>query len=363
MASEMERHDRPLDAASPPRGSGRAWPAAVAACSAVLLAGGWSPPGSSRESAPQVQIDQALPPLPQGITSFGAAVLDEQLFVVGGHLGRAHHYSREEQSDRFLRLPLDPPGEWQTLAPVPRRTGTALVAHKGKLIAVGGFEARNKDEEDENLWSMPDVAEYDPAAGKWEALTPLPEGRSSHDAAVIGSTLYVVGGWTMTGPDPKKWLTSAWKADLAVRPLVWKPLAEAPFQRRAVSAAEWKGKLLVVGGMRPEGGPTTETAIYDPAADAWSAGPAIEGKPMDGFGSSTCTVDGRVICTTYSGRIQRLADDGTRWETLGMLQHPRFFHRAVASEGCLLVVGGAHMGTGKITATERFRIAAKNPNP
>jgi len=47
----------------------------------------------------------------------------------------------------------------------------------------------------------------------------------------------------------------------------------------------------------------------------------------------------------------------------GDVAAPAVFHRAVASEGCLLVVGGAHMGTGKITATERIRIAAENATP
>ena len=32
-----------------------------------------------------------------------------------------------------------------------------------------------------------------------DALAPLPEARSSHDAVVIGDKLYVVGGWTLSG--------------------------------------------------------------------------------------------------------------------------------------------------------------------
>ena len=37
-------------------------------------------------------------------------------------------------------------------------------------------------------------ARFDPESNSWEDLPPLPEGRSSLDAAVVGDTLYVVGG-------------------------------------------------------------------------------------------------------------------------------------------------------------------------
>ena len=40
---------------------------------------------------------QQYAPLPQGITSFGAAILDDVLYVYGGHKGRAHHYHKSGQ--------------------------------------------------------------------------------------------------------------------------------------------------------------------------------------------------------------------------------------------------------------------------
>ncbi len=47
-----------------------------------------------------------LPDLPFGVTSFGAALVGQTLYVCEGHLGPAHEYAVLEQSDGFLRLNL-----------------------------------------------------------------------------------------------------------------------------------------------------------------------------------------------------------------------------------------------------------------
>ncbi len=294
----------------------------------------------------------SLPPLEPPVTSFGAAILDGNLYVFGGHLGGAHHYSAEEQSDKLFRLNLKKPVGWETVATAPGRTGTALVAHGGKLYRVGGFVAKNKGEEKQLLESTADFARFDPVSGKWEELKPLPEGRSSHDAVVIGNKLYVVGGWTLNGAEKSVWHDTALVADLSADPIAWKEIP-VPFQRRAVSAGEWKGKLVAVGGMQSQGGPTTATAIYDPATQKWIDGPSLQGEKMDGFGSSSFLCGDHLYASTYSGKLQKLSDDGSKWEVVGQLAHPRFFHRMLPTDdGQLLIVGGASMTTGKIRELE-----------
>jgi hypothetical protein len=223
---------------------------------------------------------------------------------------------------------------------------------------VGGFTARNAENEEESLWSQPDFARFDPAIGTWEALAPLPEGRSSHDAAMIGNTLYVVGGWQMSG-EKKDWHHTAWTCDLSQPRPEWKAIPNPPFERRALALAEWQGKLYALGGMRSQGGATTETAVYDPQARTWSSGPRLLGGGMEGFGSSAFAAGGTLYVTTMNGSIQRLSSDGSHFEYLGQLAHPRFFHRLLRSSADeLVVVGGASMGTGKIEALERLAVPA-----
>ncbi len=295
--------------------------------------------------------------LPRGATSFGAAVVGDWLYVYGGHYGEPHHYSRDGQSGDFARLNLNAASQWEPLPGGPKLTGLAMVAHEGKLYRVGGFSATNGASEKENLVSQTDFARFDPQTKTWTSLPPLPEGRSSHDAAVVGNTLYVVGGWQM-GEGETKWHDTAWSVDLSQSQLEWKPIAQPPFHRRALALAAWHNKLYVLGGMQQDGGPTTQTALYDPATKKWSEGPTLLGANMDGFGSSAFACGGHLFATTMSGAIQRLSSDGAAWELVGQLEHPRFFHRLLSwQERDLVVVGGAHMAVGKIDTLERVPLA------
>lgn len=302
-------------------------------------------------------VSHNWPELPKGTTSFGAAVAGGSLYVYGGNYGGGHEYSKETQSGDLWKLNLQSPEKWEQLAGGPRRTGLAMVAHDGKLYRVGGFEVKNSEGEADDLWSQSDFARFDPAKGQWEELPSLPEGRSSHDAAVVGDVLYVVGGWKMEGKGNTHWHETAWSVDLSADQLEWKPIAAPPFQRRAVSLAAWQDKLYVIGGMQQRGGTTTKTAVYDPKTQEWSEGPSLLGGGMDGFGTASFACDGDLYVTTMSGSVQRLTGEGTEWELVGQLEHPRFFHRILPWQPKeLVVVGGSHMSVGKVEALERLPV-------
>lgn len=297
--------------------------------------------------------EHSWPALPKGITSFGAAVVGDWLYVYGGHFGGAHSYSDAEQSDEFRRLNLAQPAEWESLPGGPKLTGLTMVAHGGKLYRIGGFSALNKEGEDDKLVSQSDVARFDPDTKQWESLPSLPAGRSSLDAAVVGDTLYVVGGWNLQPGEDGQWHDAALKMDLAAPTLEWKPIANPPFHRRALTAASWDGKLYVLGGMQEQGGTTTKVAVYDPAKDEWSEGPRFLGAGMDGFGASAFATDDRLAVTTMSGSIQELSADG-QWTYAGQLAQPRFFHRMLPWHNELVIVGGADMAVGKHVELERI---------
>lgn len=295
-----------------------------------------------------------LAAFPEPVTSFGAAVLGDELFVYGGHTGSAHSYHNLSQSEHLWKLSLDKPGSWERVATGPRIQGLAMVAHNGKLYRIGGFHAKNPEGEDHDLWSRSDFASYDPAEGKWQDLPSLPEPRSSHDAALIGNTLYVVGGWQMAGADNTEWHKTAWSCDLSADTLEWKPLPNPPFQRRALSLGAFDGKLFCIGGMQESGGPTRAVAVYDPDSKSWSEGPELPGeKPIAGFGSSTFAVGGHLYVSTIEGSLLKLGDDRKSWVELGKLERARFFHRMLPVDDSKLVfVGGANMGIGKFEEVE-----------
>ena len=319
----------------------------------VLMTG--SPYGQSQAGAGAEPTENPrLTDLPRGITSFGAAVIGDWMYVYGGHFGRAHHYSNTSQSDQLSRLNLRTPGDWETIARGPRLQGLAMVAHGGKLYRAGGFTAHNDEGDEHDLRSIADFVRFVPETGKWESLADLPEPRSSHDAVVIRDRLHVVGGWRLGGEKPV-WHETAWTADLSKDEITWTRLPDPPFLRRALALGRLDGKLYVIGGMQQEGGPTTRVDVFDPATGKWSEGPSLidtlaeaeRGKGMEGFGASVHTLDGRLIVSTYNGNVQVLERGGGEWKIAARLKDDRFFHRMLPFDNRLLLVGGASMRSGK----------------
>ncbi|EKK01337.1 Kelch repeat-containing protein [Rhodopirellula baltica SH28] len=300
-----------------------------------------------------------LADLPEELTSFGAAFLNGTIYAYGGHTGSAHSYSTEEQSNRLWALDTtEPNAKWETVATGPRLQGLALVAHGDRLIRIGGFTAVNDIGEEHDLRSQPAVASFDPKTKSWTELPALPEGRSSLDAAVLGDTVYVFGGWSLNGEsEDSTWHQTAWSLDLANPDSGWQPVATPPFQRRAISVAAHDGKLFVVGGMRSEGGPTTRVDVYDPSTQNWSLAPSLPGSGMAGFGSSAFAAGGRLYVTTLDGFVHRLAADGQAWETVAKVEPARFFHRMLPlADDRLVLLGGANMEVGKFTSIDAIQI-------
>ena len=291
-----------------------------------------------------------FPHLPESLTSFGAEIADDQLYVYGGHTGSAHSYSIEEQSDRFWKLDLTAPQPWEKLPAGPRLQGLALVGDGKTLIRIGGFTALNAKGEEDRLSSQAEVARFDPGRGQWTTMPALPEPRSSFDAAVVDGWLYVAGGWNMQPDAETQWSAQAYRLHLDHPNAVWETTPDPPMQRRALAVESHRGKLFVLGGMDISGRPTTQVAVYDPAANSWSDGPSLPGEPMAGFGCAAASLAGELYVSTYAGDLVRLVDGGQSWLPLGELKPSRFFHQLLPhGENELLVVGGANMELGKLT--------------
>ena len=293
--------------------------------------------------------------LPFEITSFGAARIGDTAYVYGGHTGNAHSYSVEEQSNKLMALNLeDSEAEWLEVITGDRLQGLALVPHGKDLVLIGGFTAMNKQGEQHDLHSKASVKSFDTTTKQWSDLPALPAGRSSHDAAIIGDVVYVVGGWTLQGDEETQWHKTALKLDLSSDKLEWETIAEPPFRRRALATIAHEGLLYVIGGMNKEGGPTKEVQVYDPQKDSWKKGPELPGEgSMAGFGAAGWSVERGLVVSTYEGKVLKLAKDGSAWESIGKTEDDRFFHRLIPLSGSQLIsVGGASMESGKFSNLE-----------
>jgi N-acetylneuraminic acid mutarotase len=285
--------------------------------------------------------DAVFPPLPEAVASFGATTLDDWLYVYGGHRGERHQYNSEDVSGAFHRLNLAKPTAWERLPSSLPLQGAALVAHAHALYRVGGMAAQNGRDEDHDLQSTAAVERYDVRRASWEDLPPLPAPRSSHDAAILGDTLYVGGGWQLHGGDAKAtWHESLLSLDLSRPGSAWETHPQ-PFKRRALALAAVRPKLYCIGGMGADNKTALTVDVFDTVSGAWSPGPDLPAGPMKGFGCSAAPQGDRLYFSGMKGELHRLSAAGDAWEFVGKLHHARFFHRLVsAGTNGLIAVGG-----------------------
>lgn len=209
-------------------------------------------------------------PVPTPRSEMPAAVLDGVVFVPGGLA-----------ADRVLDVveAYDPARDaWRRVAPLPVPLHhTAVAAVAGRIVVAGGYTDLAFAEPTAGAWA------YDPADGAWSALPDLPAPRAAHALVALGDTLWVVGGtgpraaevWSLEGLEG-----AAWRADHA-------PL---PTPREHLAAVALDDRIHVVGG-RDASGNLGTVEIYDPARDAWEAGPPL---PTPRSGLAAAGLDGRI---------------------------------------------------------------------
>ena len=287
--------------------------------------------------APAVAV---TPPMPQAAASFGAVVAAGYVYVFGGHVVATHDYSTASVSGQFHRLKIDGGTAWETLPAGPPLQGLNLATDGHLVYRVGGMQPRNAPGKPDDVHSVADVARYDPLAGRWDSMTPLPSPRSSHDVAILGHTLYVVGGWVLNGdPESATFAHQALSLDLSTQQAKWQPIGQ-PFARRALTVAVHGGKVYAIGGFDESSDPSLQVDVLDPATGKWSAGPELPGPDLNGFGPAACSVGDALIVSVGDGSVCRLDERRKRWDRVATTT-PRIVHRAVADGSRLLILGGA----------------------
>jgi N-acetylneuraminic acid mutarotase len=275
--------------------------------------------------------------LPQARTSFGAAVVGNQVYLYGGHSGAPHEYDAESTLSDLLVISFADAAPPRLLARGAALQSPALVADGERLILIGGMTPLNAPGNAESLRSSADCQTWDLAAQKWSALPPLPAPRSSHDAVLSGRTLIVAGGWNLQPDAEPVWHTSVCLLDLDNPAAGWREIA-APFQRRGLAVASAAGKIWVIGGMTNAGKMSSRVDALDPQSGEWTIGPSF---PGFGFGLAACALNGRIHASGRDGSLYRLNPSAGTWETAGTLLFPRFFHRLLpTADGRLLAIGG-----------------------
>ena len=314
------------------------------------------------------KIESRIPEFPKGMTSFGATALNDSIYVMGGKSGRAHSYAKSYQNRNVYRLNLnDADAHWEIVGDNLGLQGLAIVGRGKTIYRIGGLEARNDEGDDHDLHSIGQVLAFNPVEKSWAELPVLPEGRSSFDACIVGSNIFVVGGWTMAGDTESVWASDILKFDLSDAGSKWESI-KAPFKTRALAVRSHRGKLAVIGGIQESAGPTNDVHFFDLETEEWTVGPEV---PADGdlgaFGCSAVSIGGDLLVSTYDGGIFHLAkafdsqskhgDSKQEWHKIHQLECGRFFHQMVPiGESKFALLGGSHMEHGSHLEVEVFQI-------
>nr|CAD1843037.1 unnamed protein product [Ananas comosus var. bracteatus] len=182
--------------------------------------------------------------------------------------GPAHKYGAAPLSSAYGVSLFDPSaGSWAKLPPIPGVPRglplfCRLAAVGTQLVVLGGW--------DPDTWAPSDAVHvYDFLSGAWRRGAPIPGPRRSFfacAAAPLESTVYVAGGHD----EEKNALRSALAYDAAADE--WAPLPDMARERDEPRGVLLRGRFCVVGGYATEaqGRFGRSAEAFDPAARAWA---------------------------------------------------------------------------------------------
>jgi hypothetical protein len=233
----------------------------------------------------------------------------------------------------------------------------AGTAHGGLFYTVGGRVAGPGSAPRADLWS------YDPASDTWNAaLATMPTARAGLAIAVIGDSIYAIGGRTNTGgPCSGGPLDAVERYDVASD--TWTPVAPLLAARSDLAAAAVGGKIYVFGGCDAPGAILADVDVYDPVTDTWSAAPTDMPTARAGMyavetkGGTVYVIGGwdGIGFGLSTNEAYKVSQD--KW-TAGLLPMPtpRAEAGAVGHGGRIYIVGGSQPGFGaSVDANEVFK--------
>ncbi len=135
-------------------------------------------------------------PMPTARHHPAVAVVDSLIYVAGGRTG---YWNAELTMVPALEAYSPASDTWYVLPDMPTaRSAASAAALEGKLYVMGG----------ENpgcgvgLCVFEQVAEYDPLTSTWRQMTPMLTPRHGTGAALVGDTVFVIGGAYREGLEP-----------------------------------------------------------------------------------------------------------------------------------------------------------------
>lgn len=268
---------------------------------------------------------ETVRPMPGARSEFGAAVLGNTIYVVGGIDG----YWRSLSSALAYDIGAD---AWRELPRLPSAVHhPAVVTDGAKIYVIGGLTG---------LASRPvdDVYAFDPEKHAWEEVGRLNDFRGAAAAAAQDGTMYVMGGITTAGADDAIEYYQTERGS-------WNGLKTMLTSRAHLAAASAAGRIFALGGRKGSVAKSLATTeAFNPAAQEWEALPDMEvarsGHAAVEHGGRVYVLGGETKERTVS-EIEILDPKKESWSTFDVpMMSPRHGFAAVAWKDRIYAIGG-----------------------
>ena len=221
--------------------------------------------------------------------------------------------------------------KWDSVSTLPEGLNAPAAAVIGtRIYLIGGFSG---------VSNLPTerVRIYDTATRQWSDAAPLPAPRGGHAAVVSNGRIHVFGGGNNRS-------TIADHSEYDPASNTWRDRAPLPRPEGSPAGVVLAGKVWAIGG-RSGGSDFGDVYIYDAAADRWSNGPSIEPRGTAGavvFENTIWLLGGESQARSATlDQVLRLNAARTGWTDGPRMPTARNYARAVVFRDAIWTVGGS----------------------
>ena len=221
------------------------------------------------------------------------------------------------------------PSAWEKRAsmPLPRTEVSAAVVGS-EIVVLGGFTIDGG--------ASRRVDAYSPARDVWRRLPDLPIGVHHAMAVGVAGKPYVLGGYTVSG--------TTLRAAFVLEKGAWRALPRMPFPRAAAGAGVAGGKIVVAGGIGESRRLARNALSFDLRTRRWSVVPGPtprEHLGVTAFRGVVYAVGGRTAgLDTNLLNFESFRPGDRGWRRLQPVPDPRGGTGAAALAGRVISVGG-----------------------
>lgn len=240
-------------------------------------------------------------------------------------------------------------GTWSEMEPVPSN----IYAHSatmlnGKIYLFGGiYEIADLD--NDTLYYLDEILEYDPIEDRWDTAGIFPISRLFVASCAMNDRIYILQGYHRNlGNDEPTFYYSLESYEPVTN--TWTTLANYPENLFFSQLCAWNGNLYACGGTETTSANVVNSLYrYDPGSDTWTK---LSGMNQPRSAHMMEVVDGKIYVfggtdtwdnaiAMHSAEVYDPATD--TWSELDDMPHNTMFGGSAASDGQIFLFGGRRL--------------------